>query len=328
MVQALYYKPSYERLKKEIDRIAPDLEIALLDEAGQISLHGRAVSMEDIQPEYFWLHSELYGSPLRRDYFNMMLACRSARWLHTINTGLDHLPYLELLKQGMTITNNHAQAIAIAEFVIGQVLARLQFHAQLRQQQQEKLWKYVRFEEIYGSHWLLVGFGHIGQELARRLRAFGVKVTAVRRSTDTAGLADQVLAPDRIAEALPSADVVVLACTANADTRNLVDAAFLQQLKSSAILVNIARGDLLVEEDLKAALDAGALDYAILDVFRKEPVPAESWFWQHPRVALSPHSSNGGSGMKQRSIDLFLENLRRQMAGETLLNVVGERDIL
>lgn len=328
MAQALYYKPSFERLRERIAVAAPQLDVALYDEDGRIWHAGREVQLDDIRPEYFWIHGELFKSPRLPDYFALMQRCASASWLHTINTGLDQLPYLPLLEKGMLLTNNHAQAISIAEFVLGQVLAHYQDHADFRYKQEQRQWKQRSFRELAGSTWLLFGFGHIGQAIARRAQAFGVKVIAVRRSADSAGLADQVVNQAQLAQVLPQADVVVLATASNAGTRHRVDAAFLAAMKPASVLVNIARGDLVVEEALRKALDAGTPELAILDVFDTEPLPPDAWFWQHPRVRVTPHTSNAGSGMRARSEAIFLDNLRRISQGEALLNRVSARDIL
>jgi phosphoglycerate dehydrogenase-like enzyme len=328
MPTALYFKPSWENLQERITAIAPDLRVALWDESGHITLDGQPITLEALQPEYFWIHSEMFHARKLKPYFDLMLSCPSIRWLHTINTGLDGLPYLALVEQGVTVTNNHAQAVAIAEFVIGQVLVHFQAPGFYRVNQRQGVWKPKGFREISGTHWLVVGFGEIGKGVARRVKAFDATVTAVRRKMDGEGLADQVVQQDQLAAVLPEADVVVLACASNPDTRNMVDAAFLGAMKDNAVLVNIARGDLIVEEDLHKAMDAGRPAYAILDVFNQEPPSPESWVWQHPAVSLTPHSSNGGSGMRRRSEANFLDNLGRITRGEALNNQVTTRDIL
>lgn len=327
-VQALYFKPSYERLAQRIHHADPDLDIVLIDENGQITHHGETVSLADISPAWFWIHSELFKSPVFGDYCKIMQDSATIQWLHTINTGLDKGPYLELLKKGVTISNNHSQAIAIAEYVMGHVLARFQDLPDYAEKQRRHAWKYRPFREIAGSRWLVIGFGHIGQQIARRARPFGIHLTAVRRGRDDEGLADAVCSIDTMDEPLRQADVVVLACASNAATRQLVDSDFLGRMKEDAVLVNIARGDLVVEEDLRRALDDGRPGYAILDVFEQEPLPADSWFWDHPKVSLTPHCSNGGSGMRARSDELFLENLYRKANGQLLLNEIAEKDIL
>jgi len=256
-----------------------------------------------------------------------MLECPSIEWLHTINTGLDKLPYLELVQRGVRVTNNHAQAIAIAEFVFGQVLAHFQDVADFSAKQAEGVWKHRGFREVSGTRWVIVGFGAIGRELAARLKAFGAHVTAVRRQQDLAGVADAVVPLARVHEVLPDADVVVLACASNAATRNLVDDTFLSALNEQSVLVNVARGDLVVESALQAALNAGRPSYAVLDVFNAEPPVPDSWVWWHPRVSLTPHTSNAGSGMRRRSEALFRDNLQRALSGAPLLNLVTRSDI-
>lgn len=329
MTQALYFKPSYERLRDRINAVAPALDICLYDEAGHIFHRGEQVAIADIEPDYFWIHSELFFSPLLKHYFSIMLDCPSIKWLHTVNTGLDSLPYLDLVERGVTVTNNHAQAIAIAEYVFGQVLAQFQDLADFRAKQQQRIWKHRPFREVQDSHWVIIGFGHIGQAVAQRAKAFGAQITAVRRQADSVdGLADAVLAPSELATALPSADVVVLACASNAQTRNMVNAAFLAALPARAVLVNVARGDLVVEKDLQAALDLGRPGFAVLDVFNREPPAPDSWVWEHPRVALTPHTSNAGSGMRRRSDATFLTNLEHACEGLPLQNVVRRSDII
>jgi len=328
MPTALYFKPTWERLQDKVRIIAPDLTVGLFDENGEITLDGEPVTLEVLQPEYFWIHSELFFSRQLKPYFQLMLESPSITWLHTINTGLDKLPYLPLVEKGVAVTNNHAQAIAIAEFVFGQVLARFQDVHDYRLKQADRLWKHRGFREIAGTHWAIVGFGEIGQELARRLKAFGATVTAVRRKPDNGGLADRVIQQHQLAEVLPQADVVVLACASNDSTRNMVNEAFLGSMKDHSVLVNIARGDLVVEAALKAALDAGCPDFAILDVFNQEPPAQDSWVWQHPGVSLTPHTSNAGSGMRARSEANFLDNLLRMLESRPLCNQVTAGDIL
>jgi len=328
MTQALYFKPSYERLKDRITAIAPALQVALYDEAGRFWLEGREGLLTELHPEYFWIHSDLFFSPLLHEYFRLMQHSASVKWLHTINTGLDKLPYLELVEQGVMVTNNHAQAIAIAEFVFGQVLAYYQNVYDYRAKQQEQQWKHRAFREVHGTHWLVVGFGEIGQGIALRAKAFGATVTAVRRKQATQGLADRVVAQSQLLAVLPTADVVVLACASNSETRDLCNAHFLKAMQAGSVLVNIARGDLVVEAALKAALDKGKPEYAILDVFNHEPPAPDSWVWTHPRVSLTPHTSNAGSGMRTRSEANFLDNLARMVSGQPLHNRVVRSDIV
>ena len=326
-LQALYFKPSYERLKERIHHAAPELDVAVIDEEGKIFHQGEEVAANKLHPDYFWIHAELFKSPVLKEYFRLIGEYHEVKWLHTINTGLDTGPYQDLLRKNIRITNNHSQAIAIAEYVMAHVLARFQKLSIYSDNQTSHTWQYKPFREIHQTNWVIIGFGHIGQHIARRAKGFGVNITAVRRGKSDEGLADNVIKQEKMMPYLQEADVVILACASNADTRDMVNAEFLGNMKADSVLVNIARGDLVVEEDLKTALDAGTPACAILDVFKQEPLPEDSWFWDHPSVRLTPHCSNGGSGMRARSDELFIENLYRISNGQLLLNEVSEKDI-
>ncbi len=328
MPLALFYKPSYLRLASQIAAAAPNLQIALYDDNGQVSLDGRSVDLKDLRPDYCWVHGELLTSPRVHDYFEFMLNTDSIRWLHTVNTGLDGLPYLDLLRKGVEITNNHGQAIAITEFIFGQLFAHLQPISTYKTNQQQGVWKPKGFREIYGTRWTIVGFGHVGQEVAKRARAFGADITAVRRSMVSEGLANRVVSMNELPEVLPTTDILLLACNSTETTRGFMNDATFAAMKSDAVLINIARGDLVEPTALRAALDNNQIGYAILDVFSEEPPASDSWVWQHPKVSLTPHTSFAGSGMRQRSADIFIENLQRIVNGEALLNSVSEKDIL
>ena len=137
----------------------------------------------------------------------------------------------------------------------------------------------------------------------------------------------EVVTPDRLAEVLPRAEVVVLCAPANASTRHLVDEAFLENMKPGALLVNIGRGSVVDEAALLRALDNGPLGAAILDVFETEPLPTASPLWAHPKVAVTPHNSAIASALSRRQEDLFVENLSRFVGGEPLRGVVTVDDL-
>src|SRR5690606_23773428 len=181
---------------------------------------------------------------------------------------------------------------------------------------------------LRGSHWLIVGFGSIGEAVARLAGSFGAKVTGVRRTPGTSPLADHIIAADQIHRHLPQADVVVLCVPNTTQTANLVDETFLKAMKSRAVLVNVGRGGLVDEDALLRALDAGRPEYAILDVFRCEPLPADSRFWHHPRVKLTAHCAASSENLEARTDDLLIDNLRRFLDRETLLNEVTQHEVL
>ena len=174
----------------------------------------------------------------------------------------------------------------------------------------------------------MAGFGNIGHEIAKRIKPFGVHLTVVRRSPAAEGdLVDQVITLKDIHTELPQADVVVLACALNDETRNMCDDGFFRAMKPGAVLINIGRGGLVDEDALRAGLDRDQPGHAVLDVFQTEPLPADAWLWDHPKVRVTAHTSNSGDGNLDRGDDLFLENLRRYLAKEPLLNEADKSEV-
>jgi phosphoglycerate dehydrogenase-like enzyme len=133
--------------------------------------------------------------------------------------------------------------------------------------------------------------------------------------------------PDQVTDVLPRADAVVLSAPATPATHHLVDAGFLAAMKPGSVLVNVARGDLVDEQALLAALDAGAPGMAVLDVTAEEPLPEGSPLWTHPGVVITPHSSARGLGRFDRAVDEFLDNLARYQRGEPLRSELTVADL-
>ena len=241
--------------------------------------------------------------------------------------GIDHPVYGRLLERGIRLSVSHINSVPIAEYVLGMVLGHQLRVDEWRVAQAAREWRHHEFREVIGSTWLVVGLGAIGSEVARRAQAFDATVIGVRRKPRGDEPVDEMLHPDDVVAALPRADVVVIAAPATPDTVHLVDARFLAAMRERSVLVNVARGSLVDEDALLAALDRGVPEVAILDVFESEPLPRESPLWAHPRAVVTPHSSSGGLGRHARNIDMYLANLARYRGGEALLWEVTAADV-
>jgi phosphoglycerate dehydrogenase-like enzyme len=165
--------------------------------------------------------------------------------------------------------------------------------------------------------------GRIGARLARLAKAFDMRVIGTRRdpSAGAAG-ADAIYGNGRLGELLPQADVVALTCPLTPETTNLIDAAALAAMQPSAYLVNVARGRVVDEPALTAALEAGRIAAAALDVTVEEPLPAASPLWAMPNVLITPHTAGETQAYEDRVIDLLLANIERLRRGEELVNQV------
>src|SRR6185437_14110962 len=158
---------------------------------------------------------------------------------------------------------------------------------------------------------------------SRSARGFGCKVTGINRNGRADQDADATATLADLPKLLPTADVVVLAAARTEETTDLVNDKFVAAMKPGSIIVNIARGELIVDDALLAGLDKGTPGLAILDVFRQEPLPKTHPYWKHPKVRVTGHTSSSGTGTLARADNFFLENLRRYQAGQPLLSPVG-----
>jgi phosphoglycerate dehydrogenase-like enzyme len=325
-MRLMMFEPAYRRVAAQLAPYADQLELLLVDGEGGIACNGEKLDPDSAQAEAGWMSNDGGGAAGRTMAVSLLKSAKLS-WVHTGAAGVDHPIWGQLVAKGATLTTGHGQAISIAEYVLAEVLGCFQRLGERRAEQAAHRWTRLPFREVTGTRWLIVGFGAIGQGVAERAKGFGAHITGVRRSGAAHPLADAMAPLSEVRALLPQADAVVLATPLNAETTNMADAGFFAAMKPGSVLVNVGRGGLVDEAALLAALDAGAPGFAILDVFHAEPLPADSPFWDHPKVAMTPHASAFGSGQAVRNDALFLENLRRRLAGEPLLYEADPRDL-
>jgi phosphoglycerate dehydrogenase-like enzyme len=325
-VSLLMYDKALQRIGPRLAALGLDLEIAMFDMSGTVSRGGKRLAPEDVAVDYVWLSSDINLDGYQAGAFELALALRQAKVLQTFNAGLDHPFYKQLSQKGTRLCNSSAQAIAISEYVMAQVLATFQPIEEQRRLQASRTWQLTRHREIAGTTWMIVGFGPIGREVAKRAKAFGARIIVIRRQPETSDIVDEAGTLADLPRLAADVDVLVLACSLNAGTRGLAGKDTFAALKPGAILVNVGRGPLVDDAAMLAALDEGRLATAILDVFHEEPLPADNPLWGHPKVRLTSHTSFGGSGVRGRWDELFLDNIARYARGEPLMNEFNPRD--
>ena len=321
------YDKGHQHIGQRLAALGLDIKLATFSKDGTMSIDGAAIAPREADIDYLWLNSSINADGFQDGAFALAQACRSVKVLQTYNAGLDHPFYKAMAAKGTRICNSSAQAIAISEFVFAHVMSVVHPIDQQRELQARKQWKITPYREISQTNWLIVGFGPIGQEIARKVKVFGARTAIVRRSPTVSELADKVGTMTELKAFAAEADVIVLACSLNAQTRGLADAAFFGAVKPGAILANIARGALIDDTALLAALDKGTLAHAVLDVFHQEPLPADNPFWSHPKVRMTSHTSFAGSGVRGRWDALFLDNIARFVNGKPLVNEVDPNDL-
>jgi phosphoglycerate dehydrogenase-like enzyme len=245
-------------------------------------------------------------------------------WVHLAGTGIDSFP--RELFDGPTVTNARgASAIPISEFVLAAMLA---FEKRLPDtwiHEPPEHWNFAPLGWLNTRTLGLIGLGGIGVAIAERALPFGMRVRALRRRREPSPLAG-VDVVGSLEELLPDADHVVLAAPATHRTRHMINAKTLKLVKPGVHLVNIARGALVDQDALRAALDDGRVAMATLDTVEPEPLPDGHWLYSHPKVRLSAHVSWASPAGLDRTLEIFLDNLRRYAAGEPLLHIVDPEE--
>jgi phosphoglycerate dehydrogenase-like enzyme len=242
------------------------------------------------------------------------------RWVHVLATGVDNVP-LERLRECVVTCSRGASAVPIAEFVLATMLA---FEKQLPDSwlhEPPPQWNIATLGGLKGRTLGLVGLGAIGQEVARRALAFDMRVVAVRRRKGPSAV-DGVATLDSLPALLEVSDHVVVAAPATPETHHLMAGPEFAAMKSTAHFVNVSRGSLVDQDALITALEANDLAMASLDTVEPEPLPAGHPLFAHPRVRLSAHISWSSPDSMLRTLELFIENLRRFRAAEPLEGIV------
>jgi D-2-hydroxyacid dehydrogenase (NADP+) len=259
---------------------------------------------------------------------DLLARAPNLKWLQMMSAGVDRLRDTEIWRSRITITGvSGIHATPIGEFALELMLMFVKGAPRCFEMKQKHEWQRFPPTVLRGKTVGIVGLGHIGREVARLSKAFGMKVIATRRSAAKVGIAryvDRLLPPGRLPELLKESDFVVIATPHTAETHHFIGERELRLMKPSAYIINIARGGIIDERALVKALDERWIAGAGLDVTEREPLPSESRLWDFPNVILSPHVSGGHEDYMVHATGLFCENLRRFLAGKRLRNVIDK----
>jgi phosphoglycerate dehydrogenase-like enzyme len=251
------------------------------------------------------------------------------KWMQATSAGVDRHLGTEIWRSKVILTGvSGIHATAIGEYVLGMMLMIVKDAPAAFKMKQTREWHRYPTRTLRGKTLGIIGLGHIGREVARLAKAFGIKVIATRRSAKEAGKAanvDLLLPASRMQELLAGSDFVVLTLPLTPETRHIIGEAELRAMKPSAYIMNIGRGGLIDEEALIKALDEKRIAGAGLDVTAAEPLPKESRLWDYDNVILTPHNSGGMEDYMVRATELFCDNLRRYLEGRRLRNVIDRK---
>jgi phosphoglycerate dehydrogenase-like enzyme len=255
-------------------------------------------------------------------------AAPRVRWMHSGAAGVEHVLFPALVESPVLLTNSRGVfSSSLAEFVIGVVMFFAKDYRRMVRSQQQGVWDCFDVEEAEGKTLGIVGYGDIGSTVAQRARAFGMKIEALRRRPELSRedpLVEAVHPVAGLRELLARSDYVLVTAPLTAETRGLIGEAELRVMKPSAVLINIGRGPVVVEQALLRALEERWIRGAALDVYEKEPLPEGHPFYRLENVLLSAHCADHTPGWMDRAMELFLENFERFRRGEPLRNIIDK----
>jgi phosphoglycerate dehydrogenase-like enzyme len=258
--------------------------------------------------------------------YDVAVHAPNLRWVQSVGAGTGQLQSAGLADAGIRLTSSAgANAVGIAEFVLGRVLQHFKHFRALDAAQGRHDWQPVFGRQLAGTTLGLLGLGAINSAVAERARAFGMRVLATRRSA-TPGASepgiDELFGPSELPTMLGRCDVVVAAVPETPETTGMMDATAFAAMRQGALFVNVGRGSLVDEPALIDALERGHLGGAALDVASIEPLPADHPLWDAPNLMLSPHTAASPGALFVNLHALFKEQLVRYLRGEPLLNEV------
>jgi phosphoglycerate dehydrogenase-like enzyme len=263
--------------------------------------------------------------PETQAFYDAMSGAPSLRWVHAHSAGADRAIYQSLKTRGVLITSSSgANANNVTQTALAGLFGLARHFPEFSAAQREHRWvpfKTVPPRDLDGQTATIVGWGAIGQRIARVLAGFEMKIIVVRHRAEAVPEAQATVTYEHIHDVLPRTDWLILACPLTDATQGLVDARALAALPATSYVINIARGEVMHEAALIDAVRNGRLAGAHLDVFEQEPLPAESPLWDLPNVILTPHCAGHSDGNAKRIRGIFLANLECWLAGKPLRNV-------
>lgn len=248
---------------------------------------------------------------------------KKLKFIQSIGAGYDQFPLEELKKRGIRLASARGvNAAAVSEHAMAMVLALARQIHTGRDNQAKHHWRGMigdlskREDELGGKTMLIAGLGTIGSRLAKIAKAFDMRVVATKRDTNVTGTAaDEIHTPDKFADLVPEADFVALTCPLTPETADMMNAGTFGAMKSSAFLVNVARGGCVEEDALLKAVTEGQIAGAAIDHFKAEPLPKDSPFWDIENVLITPHTGGETRKYEDNVIDILLENIDRLSGG-------------
>lgn len=326
-INVLVISPVGEECLRQIAAVSPSLSVSdasdLWHDAGGTAVELKGDALREKQDARLAQAHIIYG------YIPAGIDTARAprlRWIQTMLAGVDRFLNADLVRSRVIVTNTSGiHATSVSELALEMMLmctkrALLRFEMKQKKEWQKFIPVTLRSQTVG-----ILGLGSIGREVARLAKCFGARVIAMDEKAVRSRYADLLLPPEQLPGLLSESDFLVLTLPLTPDTRRLIGARELRAMKPTAYLINVARGEIVDEASLVQALSEHWIAGAGLDVFAREPLPAESRLWDLPNVIMSPHVGGRMANYNDVATDLFCDNLKRYLAGKRLRNIVNKK---
>ncbi|KOR77534.1 2-hydroxyacid dehydrogenase [Bacillus sp. FJAT-21352] len=264
------------------------------------------------------------------DNLNIIKKAPKIKWVHSDSAGVEAMLNEDIQNSDVIITNvKGCTSVPIAEHTIAMLSSLARGVPTMIRNQINKTWVEIPVKDLENAIVGIIGYGDIGYEIAKRCKALGMTVIGCRRNPSKRNTeyepADLIMGLDQVDDVLSRSDFVVLALPFTKDTSYFFNKERLNKMKKGSYVINVGRGNTIVDEDLIHSLSNGHIAGAALDVFEVEPLPKDHPFWQLENVMVSPHNAYNSSKHLDRVMELFLRNLKLFSDGKPLMNVVEKK---
>lgn len=303
-VRVLAYLKEPERSAMGYERLAerhPGVEVNV------------ASSFEEAEP---WLEQAdmmvTIGNHLGVDAAAIYRRAKKLKWVQSFGTGVDNIKGHPDLPENVVVTNIHGiHGPQLSEAAFAAMLSFARHIPRVIANQAEARWEKLAATRLYGKTVGILGLGSIANDLAPRCKAFGMTVIGITGTQRAVPGFDRIFTTSELKAAVTALDYCVVLTPLTEATRHIVNADVFKAMRASSVLINLSRGGVVDEQALLDALDAGELAGASLDVFEKEPLPATSPFWSHPRVLVTPHAAGLHAGYPEQAFEIVSNNVSR-----------------
>lgn len=256
-----------------------------------------------------------------KQFSESLLASDRLKWVQSISAGVDYLPLKDFSDRNILLSNGSGiHALSISEHIIGVLLGYYRGLNEAVKKQEQETWAQdsIHYDQLSGKNLLVVGTGHIGQQLSKSIHSLGVNVYGINTTGHPAEGFVETYSIKNMAKIVPEMDIVVGILPGTPETYHIFNSDIFEKMKKTAVFINVGRGDTVHTKELTLALEQKNIAFAALDVFEEEPLPKENKLWKLYNVLITPHISGMTIDFQNKFMKIFLANLKSYVADKEL----------